>query len=262
MTITITGARGFLGSAMSARFRARGHEVRDTGGARLGSPASFAGSDCVIHAAHDFGGDAFERNRSGTVAWFEQARRDGVAHQVFLSSFSARSDSPSLYGRTKFAIERVFLDAGEAVARPGLVAGPGGLFAKFARSLGRWHVAPLVAADARTVAVVALGDFLDAITAIAERSERGPSNLFARDLISGREFAKAVWRGLGTRGAVIDIPPGLAIGALRIVGARSALDSLRGQLANAVPVHRGDLERFVSHPLDAVRAVELAVRRS
>lgn len=261
MIITITGASGFLGTAMAEHLRARGHEVRETGRVRLGEACDFTGSECVIHAAHDFGPDSFERNRSGTQAWFDAARQAGVRHQVFLSSFSARPDSPSLYGRTKFATERIFLERGETVVRPGLVAGPGGMFAKFADQLGRWRIAPLVAADSRSIAVIALSDLLDAIGVILDRNSRGAFNLFAPRLLTGREFAGAVWSGLRTTGLAFNIPAGAAIAVLRIVRMRGALDSLRGQLSNAVPIHRSDLPQFIREPVDAFRAVELGARR-
>ncbi len=261
MIITITGASGFLGTAMAEHLRSRGHEVRETGRVRLGEACDFTGSECVIHAAHDFGPDSFERNRAGTQAWFDAARQAGVRRQVFLSSFSARPDSPSLYGRTKFATERIFLERGEAVVRPGLVAGPGGMFAKFVQQLGRWRIAPLVAADTRTIAVIALPDLAESIAVILDRNASGAFNLFAPRLLTGREFAGAVWSGLGTTGFSFNVPAGLAIAALRIAGMQGALDSLRGQLANAAGVHGTDLPRFVPNPLDALQAVELGARR-
>lgn len=265
MTIVITGASGFLGSSLASHFRARGHEVRDTSPARLGQPAPpgvFAAADCVFHAAHDFAADAFERNTAGTRLWFEAARGAGVRHQIFLSSYSARPGSPSLYGRTKLAIEPLFLEAGQTVIRPGLAAGPGGLFARFVTQLGRWHVAPLVAADSRTVAIVALADLLEAATQIAERDIRGAFGLFAPDLLTGREFVRAVWRGLRTAGIVLPIPAPLAIAVLRATGAAGPLDSLRGQLANATLFHASDLGRFVPPGESSARAVESAAARS
>lgn len=265
MRIVITGASGFLGASLSAHFRSRGHEVRSLGPARLGQPAShdaFAEAGCAFHAAHDFAPDAFEPNTAGTRLWFEAAREAGVAHQIFLSSFSARPGSPSRYGRTKLAIEPLFLESGHTVLRPGLVAGPGGMFARFVAQLGRWHLAPLVAADSRTVAVIALADFLEAATQIAERGVRGAYGLFAPDLLTGREFARAVWAGLGTTGIVIPIPTSVAIPALRAIGATGTLDSLRGQLANTTQLHESDLGRFVPHVEPSARAVERAAARS
>ena len=153
MNLFITGIHGFLGSAMAEHFRRRGHTV--TGSARNSSegvvalrigepfdPAVFRGSDVVIHAAHDFTAGAKEKNIRGTRAWFEAA---AGARQVFFSSYSARPDAASEYGATKYAIEKMFLDAGQAVVRPGLVIGDGGLFAKQRAALRKTPIVPLIA---------------------------------------------------------------------------------------------------------------------
>ena len=111
MKILLTGASGFLGTSLRQHWQLRGHEVRDLG-RRLGEqlPAQLVeGCEAMVHLAHDFRRDAAERNREGTMAWFEAARRAGVRRQLFASSFSARADSPSLYGGTKYFIEQCML---------------------------------------------------------------------------------------------------------------------------------------------------------
>ncbi len=263
MTVYVTGASGFLGQALAAHWRAHGFAVRDSGRARLGEAlpdAAFAGCRAVVHLAHDFALDAAERNRQGTLAWFDAAARAGVPRQLFVSSFSARADSPSVYGATKFVMEQMFLERGAMVVRPGLVLGNGGMFARIVSALRRIPVAPLVLPDARSVAVVSLDDFLTAMTRLLQGPEAGAWNLFAPSLLTGREFTHALWRGLAKRGLVLGVAPGLATGWLRLVGAHSALDSVRGQLANRVPIHRSDLEKFVARPLDAAMAVERAAK--
>lgn len=263
MTILLTGASGFLGSALAAHWGASGHTVRDASGCRLGQALPgelLQGCDAMVHAAHDFAADAAERNRNGTIAWFDAAARAGVRQQVFLSSFSARGDSSSRYGLTKFAIEEYFLAQGATVARPGLVAGPGGMFARLVDSLVRFRVAPLVYPDARTVAVVALEDLLRAMTVLLERQKTGAWNLLAPDLLTGREFADGVWRARGMSGLVIGVPAGVAIGVLRMAGAANALDSVRAQMTNVVPIHRSDLVELLGQPTATAEAVERAVR--
>lgn len=263
MTVYLTGASGFLGQALAAHWRVHGFVVRDSGRARLGEvlpDAAFAGCDAVIHLAHDFAPGAAERNRQGTIAWFDAAVRAGVQRQIFVSSFSARADSASVYGATKFAMEQTFLERGAMVVRPGLVVGNGGMFARMVGTLRRLPVAPLVLPDARSVAVISLEDFLAAMTRLLEGTETGAWNLFAPSLLTGREFAHAVWRGLAKRGVVLGVWPGLALGWLRLVGAERELDSVRGQVANRVPVHRSNLQGLVSTPLHAAMAVELAAK--
>ncbi|MBL8177558.1 MAG: hypothetical protein JNK48_22975 [Bryobacterales bacterium] len=263
MRILLTGANGFLGSSLAEHWRALGHEVRDSGGCRLGEelPCALpAGCDAVIHLAHDFAPNAAAVNMQGTMSWFEAASRAGVRWQVFVSSFSARPDSLSSYGSAKYAIEQHVLEQGATVVRPGLVAGNGGMFARMVRTLHRLPVAPLVLPDARSVAVISLSDFLEAMTKLMVECATGPFNLFCPALLTGREFTHAIWSAMGKKGLVIEVPPSVAIACLRLTGASSALDSVRGQLANAVPIHRGDLASLILRPTDPAVAVTCAAR--
>lgn len=261
MEIVITGGAGFLGSALAAHWRARGHTVRRTGRLRLGQPAGprvFAGADLLVHAAHSFEPGSMNINIEGTRAWFHEARAAGVGHQVLIGSLSAHAGAASEYGAVKFALERFFVDNGGLVVRPGLVAGNGGLFARLVRPLLRWHAALLVKPGLRNVAVAGFDDFAAALTVLAvERSERGSVPLFAPGLLTAGEFARAAWRGAGQRGVVCPVAPTLAMAVLRLAGARRLLDSLRGQLtAPALPA--SDLPRLVPQLETAESAVARA----
>jgi nucleoside-diphosphate-sugar epimerase len=132
MRIFITAIGGFLGGALAEHLRSRGHEV--AGSTRrtmqLGQPFDstvFECQDAVIHCAHDFTPGAHDCNLAGAKAWMDTAAALGVRYQIFLSSHAARADAAAEYGRTKHEIERLFLDRGYAVLRPGLVTGAGGL---------------------------------------------------------------------------------------------------------------------------------------
>ena len=252
MRIFITGIHGFLGRAMAEHFRARGHEVRGSGrsGAvvlRLGEPfnsAVFEGSDVVIHAAHDFTPGARETNLHGTQAWFEAA---AGARQVLLSSYSARPDATSEYGATKYALEKMFLEAGQAVVRPGLVIGEGGLFAKQRAALRRTPIVPLVGGGKSPVAVVSVRHFVEAMTVLVEKGRGGAFNLFYEPMPSAREFVRAV---KGGRGWVLPVPLGLALGAARLVEAlRLPLPVNSGQVRalaeNASSPWRSDLAELL-----------------
>lgn len=263
MTIGITGASGFLGSALLRHWAACGHDVRTSGRHRLGQPVPdgmFAGCEVVVHAAHAFGPQGAEVNVSGTRDLFAAARDAGARRQIYISSLSAHPTARSVYGATKFTIERFFLDNGGAVTRPGLVAGNGGLFARLARSLLCWRLAPLVLADRRDVAIVSLGDFLEASTQFLPRGESGACNLFAPGRLTPREFARAVWQGAGTHGWICPVPPTLAEWALRIAGAQGALDSLRGRLVPETPPHSSHLLQYVRSCTSAAEAVATAAR--
>ena len=257
MNILITGIGGFLGSSLATYWRTAGHTVSGTSH-HFGDPPpsrALTRQDTVIHCAHDFSPGAEQRNREGTLTMFEAAKNAGATCQIYISSYSARADSPSRYGATKYAIEQEFLARGGMIVRPGLVAGPGGMFARLARDLQRRRFAPLVYPDAKTVAVIGLPDLLAACNALIEPLERREWNLFSAPLISSREFAEAVWRARGRSGRIFSVPPWLASITLRFANP-SLADSLRGQLANQTPVHHSDLLALVPHPADPIAAVE------
>lgn len=257
MKIVLSGATGFLGSALRRHWQSAGYTVTDTGAYRLGEkiPAGlFDGADVFVHAAHAFGPGQMQCNVDGASALVDSAR---VQRQLFLGSLSAHAGARSEYGATKFAIERLFLDRGHTVVRPGLVAGPGGLFQRLTGNLQKWRVVPLVDPHTRDVAVIALTDFLAAVTAIVESNRTGAWNLFAPDLLTPAEFARAVWRAPGV---VVPIPGRVAEIGLAAAGAKAMLDSLRGRRYPPSPPHHSDLPQFVSRWTPALDAVMEAAK--
>lgn len=221
MRIFITAMGGFLGGALAKHFRARGHEV--TGSTRrtmeLGRPFDatvFEGVDAVIHCAHDFAPGAHERNVTGTKAWMETAAELRVKRQIFLSSYSARADAASEYGRTKHEIERIFLDSGHTVLRPGLVKGPGGLFARQRAALLRTPIVPALGGGSQPVAAISLEDFLaatDAALDLAFQNRTGAFNLFYEPMPTYREFVREIRSGKPTLFLPIPIPLAVALAA-------------------------------------------------
>jgi NADH dehydrogenase len=200
MKIFITAIGGFLGGALAKHFQGRGHDI--AGSTRrtmeLGRPFDatvFEGVDAVIHCAHDFTPAAYERNVTGTKAWLETAAELGVKRQIYLSSYSARANAASEYGRTKHEIERMFLDRGHTVLRPGLVEGPGGLFARQRAALLRTPIVPALGEGSQPLAAISLEDFLAAAEAaldLAFRSHTGAFNLFYEPMPTYREFVRSV----------------------------------------------------------------------
>ncbi len=255
MNLFITGIHGFLGSAMEGYFRDKGHAVRGSArnaaegvvALRIGEsfdPAVFHGSDVVIHAAHDFTPGAKEKNLRGTRAWFEAA---SGARQVFLSSYSARPGASSEYGATKYAIEKMFLDAGQAVVRPGLVIGDGGLFAKQRAALRKTPIVPLIGGGTAPVAVIGVGHLLEALAVVVEHGRSGAFNLFYERQPSAREFVRAV---KGGRGWILPVPLALALGAAHAVQALHLPlpfdpGQIRALAANASSPWRPDLDELL-----------------
>lgn len=114
--------------------------------ADLSDPASLdgvaSGVDVLVHLACRVDGDAQECERTnvgGTRAIVAEARRAGVGRVVHLSTAAVYGSGPhrgiavdevtpapvSAASRTRLAAERIALDAGAVVLRPGLVLGAG-----------------------------------------------------------------------------------------------------------------------------------------
>jgi len=146
-TVAITGATGYLGTALTQRLRADGHRVvaltrRPPTNGTLGwreyslgadiDEALFDGIDVLIHAAWTLGGKDVEQlwdtNTIGSRRLISAAAEAGV-QTVFISSMSAYFGTRQAYGLMKLAAERTAVDLGAVVVRPGLVYGasPGGM---------------------------------------------------------------------------------------------------------------------------------------
>jgi nucleoside-diphosphate-sugar epimerase len=184
----ITGASGFIGSAIAARLRAeqwsvRGVDLRaDEEGAivagNVASPGDWqrgaAGADVVIHTAgavsNAVGSDtAWRVNVLGTRRAIEAARDGGAGRFVHLSSVRAFSDrrypdgvderwppraDGTPYVDTKIASEHVVLQAHAAGEIVGTIVRPGDVYGPGSRP---WTVLPVVAIKARSFALPAMG---------------------------------------------------------------------------------------------------------
>jgi nucleoside-diphosphate-sugar epimerase len=164
----VTGASGFIGSALNAFLTERGWLVRTDPLRLLADPAKWQAAmnsaSCVVHLAalvHQMGARASEGaayseiNLEGSRFVAEQAVRAGVKRFVFLSSVKVNGDGGErlyrwtdepepcdAYGRSKLAAERAVREVCDlggvqcVIVRPPLVYGPG-VKANF-RRLMRW----------------------------------------------------------------------------------------------------------------------------
>ena len=114
------------------------------------SPASLAGVNALVHCAYDFKPLRWEEihvvNVDGARKLFQAAHAAGVGKMICISSISAYDGCRSLYGHTKLRIEKLALENGALVIRPGLVygSGPGGMFGKLAAQVRNSSVIPMI----------------------------------------------------------------------------------------------------------------------
>ena len=226
MRVFVVGAGGFIGGALVRYLHAHGKIV---GGSshelsrlellmgilersveiRFGQsvkPENFEGFDAVIHCAYNADPSAEESNVDSTRLIYKAALSAGVSFQLFISSHSARPDAASQYGIQKYRLECFFLERGQVVVRPGLVVGPGGLFARNRKSILRSPFFVLPSVDQVPVYYVALEDLLKAIKQILEKRLTGAFNLFCEPPVSLRDFIRAVSRSEGREVPMISIP--------------------------------------------------------
>ena len=233
----ITGTGGYVGGCLKNYFAARGWEIleltrRPGPGARavafqLGAeiPASaLAGVDALVHCAYDFQPLRPEEIRAvnvdGTRMLFQAARAAGVARIVCLSSISAYDGCRSLYGRVKLEIERIALDCGALLVRPGLVYGsaPAGMFGKLVAQVRRSSVLPLIGDGSQIQFLVHNED----LAAFIEKFTAGKIELAPRVWTAAhdrpwsfRELLSEIARGLDRKVKFVPLPPRLVWAGLK-----------------------------------------------
>jgi nucleoside-diphosphate-sugar epimerase len=159
----ITGSNGYVGGCVKNHFATRGWEILELTrepkpGTRavafqLGSevaPQPLAGVTALVHCAYDFKplrrDEIRAVNVEGSRILFQAARAASVEKIVCISSISAYDGCRSHYGQAKLEIEKIALEHGALVIRPGLVfgSGPGGMFGKLAAQVKKSSVIPLI----------------------------------------------------------------------------------------------------------------------
>jgi nucleoside-diphosphate-sugar epimerase len=266
MKIFITGLNGFIAARLADHLSAAGHRVTGSSrtssglpGARvwsLGDPpdeSMFKKVDVLIHCAHDFASGAMHRNIDGTLALANAARQAGVGRQIFVSSLSALADATSEYGRAKYETERVLLDRGDTVVRPGTVIGKGGLFGKMAAMIREKSILPLVDGGKAEMTVIGIIDLCRAIEAILGRAEPREYNLFYPDRPAMKDLVVRLRDRLGRKTVLVPVPGWMLLAPLMIlrwlhIKTPVDVDNLKGYMKSREAVHASNLALVVGKP--------------
>lgn len=254
MIVAVTGAAGLVGARACAALTAAGHCVRrltrtpseaNERAFHLGeavTPEILSGCNALIHAAYDFkvlGWAEVNRvNVEGSFRLLTAAKTAGVKRIIFVSSVSAFKDCRSDYGKGKLAVEKVVLNSGGIVVRPGLVyGGNGGMFASLAK-LCAVPLLPVFDGGRQPLQLVHVDEVARDLVAALNwdpSSAAGPVTLANPGPISFKNMFAAIARSQGKTLRTISIPSSLAYVGLRALEAlglplRLRADSLVGLL--------------------------------
>lgn len=237
-TVVVTGANGFLGTALCRRFAEAGWAVRagvrEPG--RYQAPAAgitafrcnlpdavdeaaFEGADVCLHAAYvtQFRtvAEAKRVNFEGTRRVLALARCQPACYFLFVSSCSAHEGALSLYGRSKLALEKELDPKRDGAIRPGLVLGHDGLFWRLRETVGKSPAIPVFDGGRQPFQLITLEQTVDAMMAMAERRAAGVCVAASEDHVTMRELLRALQRHTGRRGLLLSFPSALMLPCLR-----------------------------------------------
>src|SRR4051794_38378043 len=254
MRILVTGATGYLGSALVPAARAAGHAVVAAGHAQsadlqldvrdasaVDAAIRDVAPEAIIHTAYvQDGPEAWAVNVEGSanVARAAAARRlihlsSDVVFDGLLQRAYVEEDIPrpvTAYGETKAAAERAVAEAhpGALLVRTSLIYG--------GATLSKHETAPLAAADGASDSAfftdelrtpVRAGDLAAALLELVESDVAGPLHVAGADTVSRYELAALVARHHGRDPERLRAVTTTELGLVRPL--RCALDSSRAQ---------------------------------
>jgi nucleoside-diphosphate-sugar epimerase len=215
------------------------------------------GVDALVHAAYDFShtrwSDVARVNIGGSRRLLGAAHDAGVDRVVCVSTVAAFPGARSMYGRAKLEIERITMEVGGAVIRPGLVWGPQGaaMFGALRRAVERLPVVPLVASADLDVPSVYEDDLALLLERLLGAWPDGSGKLFVaacEDMLTFGELLRSLSPEHGATRRFVSVPwvvAWLGLRALETVGLPAAFHSDR--LISLVNTDSDPLARATGH---------------
>ena len=140
--VLIVGINGFLGKELAKLLERKGVKVFGTThtsnisenifqltiGGVINKKILLNDFSSVIYLSHSASIDS-----ESLIKWYNKIFvkfKELKVKQIYISSYSAHENAESNYGKSKYQIERLFVDNGEYSISPGLIIGNGGIFSK------------------------------------------------------------------------------------------------------------------------------------
>jgi nucleoside-diphosphate-sugar epimerase len=224
LRVGVTGAQGYVGSAVARAFAEAGHHVvaltrrpdgvHDHRAYELTAtvpPDLLRDIDVVMHCAYDWTprtwGEIVRVNIEGTRHLLDATVAEG-ARFTLISSVSAFEGTRQMYGNAKLAAERITLQAGGNAVRLGTVYGGanGGIFGLLLR-FANLPVIPVFAADSPQ-ALIRLDNATAALVALAEAATVNGQliGLASPSTISFGDLMRALSSAKGKPSAIVPVP--------------------------------------------------------
>ena len=230
MRIAITGATGFVGTHLTSRVEAEGHElvliarrsrkddtrwvVSDLSDVNVLSD-SFKGCSVVAHCAginREIGNQTYERvHVEGTRNVVEAARAAGVEKVVLMSFLRARPDCGSPYHESKWQAEEIVRNSGldYTIIKAGVVYGRGDhMLDHLSHALHTFAVFGLVGLKEKSIRPLAIEDLVHVMRAslIDRRLKRQTIALLGPEEIYLSEAVRRVAEVLGKQPLMFRLP--------------------------------------------------------
>ena len=227
----ITGANGFIGRNLAAYFSNHGYEVRglvrSPEKATVAIPreclfkgdlpgdvdtSAFEHVETVIHCAYQTQYRTLERakqdNEEGTKLVIRLCRNAHVKRLIFMSSVSAHEHAQSYYGRSKFALEKLFDHESDLIIRAGLVIGSdeAGLFSRMVDPLKKYPLVPLLDGGRQVIQIIHIEDLCSAIHSALKKNISGILTVADPVGISLKEFLKRISSRLKKKTIFVPVP--------------------------------------------------------